>query len=336
MQAVREIIYAFKAKWFDQHAQMHRNFNVRYFPDGHHVEIMDVKSNKLFLKKTQCPTSITPQDFFLGGKLHLFGRHFELTDYLDTYTAGQLSKQAQKSIVLFTHLAATGALLTQLHHNHFTLSYLKLFLRDQRTPTMVVEVVGENAVERLPQVVATVQARFGNNQGSFEVAASVVDVERMREQYIAKAWPSPAQFTNCTCCVIQPHVLKEGQTGAVIDAIVESGLAITAMELFNLDRTSAAEFLELYDGVVPHFNEAVDHLTSGPCIALELHGDGDVVQRFREAAGPWDIEMARELKPTTIRARFGIDRVHNAVHCTDLSEDGALESQYFFDILARK
>ncbi|RHZ38553.1 hypothetical protein DYB26_011012, partial [Aphanomyces astaci] len=54
------------------------------------------------------------------------------------------------------------------------------------------------------------------------------------------------------------------------------------------------------------------------------------------AAGPWDIDMARELKPSTIRARFGTDRVHNAVHCTDLSEDGALESQYFFDILARK
>lgn len=60
------------------------------------------------------------------------------------------------------------------------------------------------------------------------------------------------------------------------------------------------------------------------------------MQRFREIAGPWDIDMARELKPSTIRARFGVDRVQNAVHCTDLPEDGALESQYFFDILARK
>ncbi|ETV76749.1 hypothetical protein, variant 1 [Aphanomyces astaci] len=316
--------------------RMHRNFNVRYFPDGNHVEILDVKSNKLFLKKTQCPAGVSPQDFFLGGKLLLFGRHFELTDYLDAFTATQLGKQAQKSILLFTHLGATGAVLTQLHHNHFTLSYLKLFLRDGNVPTIVVEVVGESAVERLPLLVSSLQSRFGGNQPGFEVAATAADAQRLHDQFMAKAWPSPATFANCTCCVIQPHVLKEGQTGAVVDAILDSGLTITAMELFNLDRTSASEFLELYDGVVPHFNEAVDHLTSGPCIALELIGDGDVVQRFREAAGPWDIDMARELKPSTIRARFGTDRVHNAVHCTDLSEDGALESQYFFDILARK
>ncbi|KAG9411841.1 hypothetical protein AC1031_017470 [Aphanomyces cochlioides] len=336
MQSIREVIYAFKAKWFDQHAQMHRNFNVRYFPEGNHVEILDVKSNKLFLKKTPCPGGVTPQDFFLGGKLHLFGRHFELVDYLDAFTATQLSKHAQKSILLMSNIAATGCLLTQLHQNHLSLTYLKLFLRDQRTPTLVVEVVGENAVERLPHVVSTIQSRFGNNQTSFEVASSVVDVQRLHDEFVAKPWPSPATFTNCTCCVIQPHVLKEGQTGAVVDAILESGMTISAMELFNLDRASAAEFFELYDGVVPHYNEAVDHLTSGPCIALELHGDGDVVQRFREAAGPWDIDMARDLKPSTIRARFGIDRVHNAIHCTDLPEDGVLECQYFFDILARK
>ncbi|RHY30198.1 hypothetical protein DYB32_004545 [Aphanomyces invadans] len=281
--------------------RMHRNFNVRYFPDGNHVEILDVKSNKLFLKKTQCPAGVSLQDFFLGGKLLLFGRHFELTEYLDAFTATQLSKQAQKSILLFTHLGATGAVLTQLHHNHFTLSYLKLFLRGN-VPTIVVEVVGESAVERLPLLVSSLQSRFGGSEPGFEVAATAADVQRLHDQFVAKAWSSPATFTNCTCCVIQPHVLKEGQTGAVVDAILDSGLTITAMELFNLDRTSASEFLE----------------------------------RFREAAGPWDIDMAKELKPATIRARFGADRVHNAVHCTDLSEDGALESQYFFDILARK
>ncbi|OQR94278.1 nucleoside diphosphate kinase [Achlya hypogyna] len=332
MQAVRETIYGFKAKWFDQHAQMHRNFNVRYFQDSHHVEILDCKTNKLFLKKTECPASVVAKDFFLGGKVVLFGRHFELTEYLDSFTAGQLSKQAQKSAVLLTHLPALGALCNQLAQNQLTLSYIKLFLRE-RTPTVIVEVVGDTAVERLPHVVATVQARF--NQ-PFEVATSALEAQQLHDVYVEKSWPSPATFTNCTCCVIQPHVLKEGHVGAVLDAILECGLSISAMELFTLDRASASEFLELYDGVVPHFNEAVDHLTSGPCIALELHGPGQVVERFREIAGPWDIDMARELKPSTIRARFGHDRVQNAVHCTDLPEDGVLESQYFFEILARK
>lgn len=32
------------------------------------------------------------------------------------------------------------------------------------------------------------------------------------------------------------------------------------------------------------------------------------------------------------RARFGLDKVRNAVHCTDLPEDGSLEVEYFFSI----
>ena len=47
--------------------------------------------------------------------------------------------------------------------------------------------------------------------------------------------------------------------------------------------------------------------------------------------GVWYV---RETEPETIRAKFGVDRVRNAIHCTDLPEDGVLESEYFFDILS--
>ena len=33
------------------------------------------------------------------------------------------------------------------------------------------------------------------------------------------------------------------------------------------------------------------------------------------------------------RAKYGHDRVRNAVHCTDMPEDGVLEVKYFFEIL---
>lgn len=45
-----------------------------------------------------------------------------------------------------------------------------------------------------------------------------------------------------------------------------------------------------------------------------------------------DPEIATNLRPNTIRAKFGQNRTHNAVHCTDLEEDGALEVEYFFSI----
>lgn len=34
-------------------------------------------------------------------------------------------------------------------------------------------------------------------------------------------------------------------------------------------------------------------------------------------------------------AKFGFDRVKNAVHCTDLPEDGVLEVKYFFESLQK-
>jgi nucleoside diphosphate kinase len=36
-------------------------------------------------------------------------------------------------------------------------------------------------------------------------------------------------------------------------------------------------------------------------------------------------ELARKLRPNTLRARFGKTKIQNAVHCTDLPEDGLLE-----------
>jgi nucleoside-diphosphate kinase len=45
--------------------------------------------------------------------------------------------------------------------------------------------------------------------------------------------------------------------------------------------------------------------------------------------------MAKIVRPRTIRAIYGKDKVKNAVHCTDLNDDGILEVQYFFNVLQK-
>jgi len=75
-------------------------------------------------------------------------------------------------------------------------------------------------------------------------------------------------------------------------------------------------------------------LTNGPCIALEVR-QNNPVPALRELCGPHDPEMARTVRPRTIRAVYGKDKVKNAVHCTDLIEDGALEVEYFFNVLQK-
>lgn len=45
-------------------------------------------------------------------------------------------------------------------------------------------------------------------------------------------------------------------------------------------------------------------------------------------------DLCRQLYPDSIRAQYGKTIIHNAVHCTDLPEDGELEVEYFFKLLA--
>lgn len=206
-------------------------------------------------------------------------------------------------------------------------------------PIVAMELVAEKCVDKVQLLATQLQARFGAADGEIEAAPTMLEAQRQREFFFSTAHGPTARLQDCTCCVVLPHILKEGQAGKVVEAIQASGhVQITAMELFRLDRTTAAEFLEVYEGVVPHFNETVDHFTTGPCLAMELTGQhvDNVVAAFREHAGPWDVDMAKELMPHTLRAKFGQDRVRNAVHCTDLAEDGVLEAEYFFEILSKR
>ncbi|XP_036199318.1 nucleoside diphosphate kinase 7 isoform X2 [Myotis myotis] len=133
-----------------------------------------------------------------------------------------------------------------------------------------------------------------------------------------------AKFTNCTCCIIKPHAISEGMLGKILMAIRDSGFEISAMQMFNMDRANVEEFYEVYKGVVSEYNEMVTEIYSGPCVALEIL-QTNPAKTFRELCGPADPEIARHLRPGTLRAVFGKSKIQNAVHCTDLPEDGLLE-----------
>jgi nucleoside-diphosphate kinase len=75
------------------------------------------------------------------------------------------------------------------------------------------------------------------------------------------------------------------------------------------------------------------YMCSSPCLALEVRGE-DVVRRFRDLCGPFDVQVAKTLRPDSLRARFGRSNIYNALHCTDCPEDGVLECQFVFRSLS--
>ncbi|KAI5635583.1 nucleoside diphosphate kinase domain-containing protein [Phthorimaea operculella] len=127
-----------------------------------------------------------------------------------------------------------------------------------------------------------------------------------------------------------------GQAGRIISAIDKAGFNITALNMLVVENINAAEFFEVYKGIVPEYKGMVEELASGACVAMELVAKDKSVSsavEFRKWVGPADPEIARLLRPHTLRAKFGTNKVKNAVHCSDLPEDGLLEVEYFFKIL---
>ena len=217
-------------------------------------------------------------------------------------------------------------------------------------PIIVFELIGEKAISRWrellgptdstlarQEVPSSLRAQFGTDKMRNACHGSDSSESAGREINFffgsSSAGTNTASFQNCTLCIIKPHAVKESLTGKIIKEIIASGLKITALGLFNVEKANAEEFYEVYKGVVREYTQMVEQLSSGPCVAMEITGEVDPHHTFRELTGPSDSEIARHLRPNTLRAKFGIDKIRNAVHCTDLPDDNILEVEYFFKIL---
>jgi len=188
-----------------------------------------------------------------------------------------------------------------------------------------------NSLNAKNQAPYSIRAKFGTDGTKNAVHGSDSSSSASREiNLIFNKTKSQPQLNNCSCLVIKPHAIKDA--GKIIDIVLSEGFEISCMEMFYLDKTTAEEFFEVYKGVLPEYAAIIEHVTSGPVIVIEVRQD-NVVQSLRALVGPHDPDIARTLRPNTLRAMFGVDRVKNGVHCTDLPEDGVLEVQYFFELL---
>lgn len=219
-------------------------------------------------------------------------------------------------------------------------------------PVLLFVITGPNAVERWREIIGptdpanarrdfprSIRAQFGTtiSRNACHGSDSLQEAEQEVELCFGLKKPfgkRVAKLTNCTLGIIKPHAVAAGFAGKIIQDITSSGLGleISALELRCMDKVNAEEFYEIYKGVLSEYKGMVEELILGPCIAMELSG-ANAHSKFREFTGPSDPEIGRHLRPHTLRAKYGVDKVRNAIHCTDLPEDALLEAQYFFHIL---
>ncbi|CAG9856172.1 unnamed protein product [Phyllotreta striolata] len=222
-------------------------------------------------------------------------------------------------------------------------------------PVLALALIREDAVKKLQDLLGpadpeeaklraphTLRALYGHSHeatNGFHCSEAIEDGPREIEFFfsINERSPEPvALFENTTCCLIKPHAVQEGNVGRIVKSITDSHFKITGAHVVYLSSLNADEFLEVYKGVVSDYHAFKDGYLNGPCVVLEIGGklDGvDAQEEFRKLCGPMDSEIARQIRPHTLRAQFGRDKYLNAVHCTDLPEDVVLELEYLFRVL---
>ncbi len=134
---------------------------------------------------------------------------------------------------------------------------------------------------------------------------------------------------------MKPHCIKSLSVGDILKCISDNGFAFQGFFSIHLTTAYAEELFDTYRNIYANYSSSIEHLCSSACLAVMVTGPGyNVVSSFRDFVGPLDPKLAKALRPQSIRAIFGDDSVKNAVHCTDLEEDGEIECQYFFESLA--
>ncbi|MCD6445187.1 nucleoside-diphosphate kinase [Candidatus Bathyarchaeota archaeon] len=116
-----------------------------------------------------------------------------------------------------------------------------------------------------------------------------------------------------------------GLIGEIIQRVERKGLIITAIKLVKFDRQKAEEFYAVHKGK-PFFEALVEHVTSGPILAMVAEGPEAVivVRKLIGKTSPFEAE------PGTIRGDFGINVTKNIVHASDSVENAEREIKFFF------
>jgi nucleoside-diphosphate kinase len=365
--------YVFHVEWHDQQADLLRRYMFTFYPRDNSVEMWDTKNHRPFVRRSEYAEVSLSDLYIgatitvLSRQLKIVeyaDHHTRKTlENMKAKTLAMIKPDAYNDI---------GRIISVINQTGLVIARLRMVRMDQDSAAaftgmqsqdegngaehtqlllsdvvVVMELIGKSAVETWKSVMGpfspnaakssaprSIRAQLGSDDvrnavhGSSDNQRAVMEVDFFFGE--GKVWPTTALFNNCTLCLVRPHAIKSA--GDIISQILQAGFEISAMSLWYLDKASAEEFLEVYKGVVPEYHDMVSQCCAGACLVMEVRQQ-DAVNAFRKLIGPHDPEVAKHLRPNTIRAQYGLDRTRNAVHCTDLPEDGLLEVEYFFNIL---
>jgi len=316
--------FVFRVTFFDLNAELEREYNMFFWPKDNSVQMFDLKAKRLFLKRTIVET-VSPKQLYIGSKINVFGRQLTIKEFGDTYTKDTLGSKKSTIVGVAGSMKNICNVLKICSSNSWQILMVKSCILSDSTATNAGVPPGKGIIFAV--------SGTGVSSDSFSGVSISPTPEKALELFRSTKQPTTAEISSrSSIIVIKPCAVVEGHAGDILFDVLAAGFEVVAIEALNLSPTQANSFLEVYKGVVREFNSLTEELTKGLIIVLEIVGE-NAVSEIRELAGPHDPVIAKHIRPDTLRAKYGHDIVRNAVHCTDLKEDGILESEFFFKLL---
>jgi nucleoside-diphosphate kinase len=135
-------------------------------------------------------------------------------------------------------------------------------------------------------------------------------------------------MSNLTFGIVKPDAVLAGNTGSIVQRILDNGFKIRGLKLIHMTQTQAEGFYAVHRER-PFFGGLTEFMSSAPCVVMALEKEG-AVKAWRDLMGATDPAKADE---GTLRKEFGGSLGENAVHGSDSDENAAIEIAYFFSQL---
>ena len=129
-----------------------------------------------------------------------------------------------------------------------------------------------------------------------------------------------------TLVLLKPDAVQRGLAGEILARFERRGYRVVALKMVQADRELAERHYEVHKGKF-FFEGLVQHLTSGPVVAMILEGE-NVIQAVRTMVGS---TIPNQAAAGTIRGDLAVAGLRNLVHASDAPESAEHEMSLYFE-----
>jgi len=170
--------FRFQLEFFDERAELIRPYILLYYSENGEIELFDVKLKKPFLKRT-LTHQIAKKDLYIGNKLPINGRIYDIIDYADISTKQLLETKMQKTYAMLKpgfsqrignaldRIYREGLIVSKLQFGYISQETAQEFYAEHKgkpffeslvsyitsDPVFAIEIVGNNAIAKWREII---------------------------------------------------------------------------------------------------------------------------------------------------------------------------------------